>query len=628
MNRINRIAARVACVACAVLTAACNAPKEAPASVPVPAEGVPYAQIANVGARSSWSLDGAWKTVVDLYETGYYDYRRAPLPEENTFFREDGFYDDPTRLVEVDFRDAPTLQVPGDWNTQRKDLYYYEGSVWYRRGFSIPRQEGKRYFLYFEGANYETVVGLNGKVLGKHVGGFTPFNFEITSGLRDGENTVTAMVSNKRRLENVPTINFDWWNYGGLTRSVCVVETPETFIRDYSLQLKKGEMKTLSGWVQLDGSKLQQQVFVEIPELGLKQELATDASGYAAFEVAAEPELWSPEHPKLYAVNFVGETDSVCDRIGFRCIEARGNAIFLNGHQVFLRGISVHEEQPLDAGGRAYSADQARQTLQWVKEMNGNFVRLAHYPHNEAMIRMAEEMGIMVWSEIPVYWTIAWDNPETYANALNQLTENITRDRNRCNVVIWSVANETPLGDARLKFLSGLVDKAHELDPTRLVSAAMEKEYINEEQALLTVVDPLAEKVDLMSFNQYVGWYDGDSDKCDRVTWTFDIQKPVFISEFGGGALAGRHGGRNERFTEEYQEYMYQKNVEMLSRIPGLSGATPWILKDFRSPKRMLVGIQDDYNRKGLVSEFGEKKKAFYVMRDWYARLSEEYANK
>ena len=626
MTRINHMfVLGLACMAL-LLSSCCR--KQAPVAQEQALNEGLAPQITNIGARSGWLLDGEWKSIVDLYETGYYDYRRAPMPTGRTYFREDSFYDDPTQLVEIDFDRAPTLKVPGDWNTQRKDLYYYEGSVWYRRAFEVPQQEGKRYFLYFEGANYETVVGLNGKVLGKHTGGFTPFNFEITDGLRPGSNNVTAMVSNKRRLENVPTINFDWWNYGGLTRSVRVVETPATFIRDYSLQLKKGSMNTLAGWVQLDGAQAQQKVCVEIPELGLSQELSTDAKGYASFEVAAEPELWCPENPKLYAVCFKAETDSVSDRIGFRCIETRGNAIFLNGKQVFLRGVSVHDEQPLEGGGRAYSPEHARQTLQWVKEMNGNFVRLAHYPHNEAMIRTAEEMGIMVWSEIPVYWTIAWDNPDTYANAINQLSENITRDRNRCNIVIWSVANETPLSDARLKFLSGLIDKARELDDTRLVSAAMEKEYIDEEKALLTVVDPLAEKVDLMSFNQYVGWYDGDSDKCDRVTWTFRINKPVLISEFGGGAKAGRHGARNERFTEEYMEYMYQKNVAMLSRIPGLSGATPWILKDFRSPKRMLVGIQDDYNRKGVVSEFGEKKLAFYVMQDWYARLRDEYAAK
>ena len=260
--------------------------------------------------------------------------------------------------------------------------------------------------------------------------------------------------------------------------------------------------------------------------------------------------------------------------------------------------------------------------------MNCNMVRLAHYPHSETMVRVAEEMGIMVWSEIPVYWTIDWKNPDTYANAENQLVENITRDHNRANIVIWSVANETPVGaEGRVEFLSKLFAKARSMDDTRLVSCAMETRYVDEAKTIMTVNDPDMVKIaDLISFNQYVGWYNGGTSRCEEISWTFDIDKPVFISEFGGGALAGRHGPVTDRFTEEYQELLYRNNVAMLSRIPALAGTSPWILKDFRSPKRMLYGVQDDYNRKGLVSDKGEKKLAYYVMRDWYGEIEARYA--
>ena len=296
----------------------------------------------------------------------------------------------------------------------------------------------------------------------------------------------------------------------------------------------------------------------------------------------------------------------------------------LNGKEIFCRGVSIHEEMPYGMSGRAYSEEQARVLLGWAKEMGCNFVRLAHYPHNEAMVRAAEEMGLLVWSEIPVYWTIQWENPETYANAESQLVDMITRDKNRANVVIWSVANETPHSDARLKFLSSLISKAREMDPTRLVSAAMEKSVV--EKDLLTVHDELAELVDLISFNQYVGWYDGNSEKCDRVSWEFPVKKPVFISEFGAGAVYGRHGDRTERFTEEYMEDMYGRTVRMLERMPGLAGTTPWVLKDFRSPRRQMPEVQDDFNRKGLVSDQGGKKSGFYVMQRWYRKLASEAA--
>lgn len=603
---------------CAVALLACNRTKTVSTEK---AETGTCPQITNIQARSSTSLDGEWNYIVDIYGAGYLDYRRNPVSVKNSFFRDRGFYGHQKELIEYDFDAAPTLHVPGDWNTQKPELYYYEGTVWYRTLFHQKKKPGCRYFLYFGAVNYEAVVGLNGEVLGKHTGGYTPFNFEVTGKLADEKNSLVVLVDNARRFENVPTVNFDWWNYGGITRSVLLVETPETFIRDYCVQLKKDDPGIISGWIQLDGPDAEQQVCVDIPELEAGVQVRTDANGYARFEFAASPELWSPESPKLYSIAVSSESDRVEDRIGFRSIETRGTQVLLNGKPVILRGVSVHEESPFGAGGRATNKEDAVQTLQWAKDMNCNFVRLAHYPHNETMVRTAEEMGLMVWSEIPVYWTIDWKNPETYANAENQLVENITRDRNRANIVIWSVANETPVeAEGRLEFLSSLMGKARSLDDTRLVSAAMEKKALG--GGRMTVNDPELVKIaDLISFNQYVGWYDGDADKCDTITWEFDVEKPVFISEFGGGALAGRHGDRTERFTEEYLEYLYQKNVDMLSRIPGFAGCSPWILKDFRSPRRMLPGIQDDYNRKGLVSEKGVKKSAYFVMQDWYSRL-------
>lgn len=588
-------------------------------------EEQPAPQIINIGARNTISLDGLWKSIVDPYENGYYDYRFKPLADGDSYFADKDFTADRTKLYEYNFNTDRDICVPGDWNTQRPQLYYYEGTVWYRRIFDYAPKSGTRVFIHFDAANYETIAGLNGRKIGKHVGGYTPFDFEITDKVASGRNSLVVKVDNKRHFDGVPTVNSDWWNYGGITRSVCLIETPMTFIRDYFLQLKKDERDKAFGWIQLDGEQAEQNVVIAIPELKLRYDVRTDSSGYASFEFRIRPELWSPENPKLYDVEIISETDSITDKIGFRTISTEGTKILLNGKETFCRGVSIHEEKPYGLGGRAWSEEHARILLGWAKEMGCNFVRLAHYPHNESMIRVAEEMGLMVWSEIPVYWTIHWDNPETYANAESQLVEMITRDKNRANVVIWSVANETPHGDSRLKFLSSLVAKAREIDPTRLVSAAMEKDYLTDTK--VTVKDDLAEEVDLISFNQYVGWYDGTSEKCDRMEWIFDIEKPVIITEFGGGAVYGNHGDSSERFTEEYQEDLYRHSIEMFKRIPGLAGTTPWVLKDFRSPRRQMVGIQDDYNRKGLISDQGGRKKAFFVMQKWYEEIMAKEEN-
>ena len=580
--------------------------------------GQTYPQLINVDGRKTTSLDGLWRTIVDPFENGYYDYRRKPLPNG---FGLDKDIVDKSVLQEYDFSTDKTLNVPGDWNTQRPELYYYEGTVWYRKRFNYTAISGNRQFLHFEAVNYEAIVYVNGKEIGKHVGGFTPFNFEVTGLLKSGENSVVVKVDNKRLLEGVPTINTDWWNYGGITRQVTLIETPATLIRDYFVQLKKGDKNTISGWVQLDGKQSTQKVKIEIPELNISQEVSTDQNGYATFDIKAKPENWSPENPKLYKVNIVAESDKISDEIGFRTIETKGTKIVLNGKEIYCRGVSIHEEAAY-RNGRAYSSDEAAILLGWAKEMGCNFVRLAHYPHNEQMVRMAEKMGLLVWSEIPVYWTIQWTNPETYKNAENQLTDMITRDKNRTNIIIWSIANETPQSPERFDFLSRLNAKARSLDNTRFISAALEKEEIK--PGLITVDDKLSSLFDIISFNEYVGWYDGLPEKCDRVEWTFSEQKPVIISEFGGECVYGLRGSKTDRFSEDYQEDMYIRSVNMLKRIPALAGTTPWILKDFRSPRRQLPGMQDDFNRKGLVSDKGQKKKAFFVMQKWYEELKKK----
>lgn len=600
-------------------------------SLPVFAgEDAPYPQIINIDGRNCTSLDGQWKFLVDPYKLGYHNYHQVPHSDAGSFFADKSFDDDRTKLIEYSFDRAAELRVPGDWNTQYEKLYYYEGNIWYRKAFDFAPKDGMRYFLYFGAVNYSAIVAINGKRVAKHLGGFTPFNIEVTGRLKDGRNSVVVLVDNTRQKDGIPTDNCDWWNYGGITRSVKIVEVPATFIRDYSIQLdktvlgkaKKGrkpqpEVRRIYGQVRLDG--VCNPVTIAIPELGVNATVIPDADGVARFEAKARPELWTPEKPKLYDVQISIAGDAVSDRIGFRYIETAGDKILLNGKPVFCRGISIHEESAHNSG-RITSVDECRELLEWAKELGCNFVRLAHYPHNEDMVRLAEEMGLMVWSEIPAYWTISWTNPATYANAVNQLEEMITRDINRCNIVVWSVANETPVSEARTLFLSRLIARARELDPTRLVSAAMEK--TRKGPNVFTVDDPLLAYTDLISFNQYQGWYSSSLDDCDLTSWTFDQVKPVFISEFGAGALYGNHGPVSERFTEEYMAECYKRNIRMMEeRMPGLAGTTPWVLKDFRSPRRALTGIQDDFNRKGVVSDKGEKKQAFFVLQNWYSRL-------
>ena len=573
------------------------------------AENMPLIQ--NVNAYETMSLNGEWNYIVDVQEEGYYDYRMKPMQW--------GFFQNakpqrPEDLIEYDFDKSPTMQIPGDWNTQDERLFFYEGTVWFKKSFQAVPMQDCRTLLYFGAVNYHCHVWVNGKKAGEHTGGFTPFNFDISDLMIEGENTIIVKVDNKRHAEDVPTQIFDWWNYGGITRDVMLVKVLPVYLEDYNLQLTSLEGRQLAFSVKLNKAEADHTVTLNIPELKLKKTIKTNADGTASISMKAKPQLWSPENPKRYQVEITLDNSTISDSIGFRMIETRGKQILLNGKPIFLKGISIHEEKP-NGGGRANGTEDAHTLLSWAKELGCNFVRLAHYPHNEYMVREAERMGIMVWSEIPCYWTINWKNAKTFENAKQQLTDMIHRDHNRANVIIWSIANETPHSAERDAFLSGLAKHARSLDNTRLISMAMEvtgaANYVNR------LNDNMNEYVDVVSFNQYIGWY-RDVNDAPKMTWEIPYNKPVIISEFGGGAKYGYHGAKNQRWTEEFQENLYRENTAMLDKIDGLAGTTPWILKDFRSPRRVLPDIQDYYNRKGLFSDKGEKKLAFYVLKQWY----------
>jgi beta-glucuronidase len=578
--------------------------------------------IADVFARPTTSLNGKWNVIVDPYDTGYFDYRRQPYDAGGKVsggYALDHQAKDKTELVEYNFETSPTLNVPGDWNSQDDKLFYYEGSVWYRKKFDVKKSApDHRLFVYFGAANYEADVYLNGKKLGKHIGGFTPFAYEITKLVKEKGNSLVVRVNNNRHVEAVPTVNTDWWNYGGLTRDVLLVETPAIFISNFSTRLKAGTTNTIEVSVQLDGAVKTPVVKISFPALKAAVEMLVDTNGIARCEITTPNlSLWSPENPALTDVEISAGEDSLKDKVGFRSIATSGTEVLLNGHKVFLCGICIHEEEPLH-GRRAWSETDAKELLGWAKELGCNFVRLAHYPHNEHMARLADEMGIMVWEEIPVYWTIQWENPATLANAKAQLDSLIARDQNRASVVVWSVANETPVSEPRTKFLKALVDEARSLDNSRLISAAMEVHSDANNPLHKIVDDPFGEFTDLLSVNQYTGWYDGLPEKIDRISWSVKYNKPVFISEFGADAKQGFHADALTRFSEEYQADVFKRTLPMLDKIPGFTGCTPWILCDFRSPRRVLPGIQDGWNLKGVIGHNGEKKMAFDVLKTFY----------
>jgi beta-glucuronidase len=231
------------------------------------------------------------------------------------------------------------------------------------------------------------------------------------------------------------------------------------------------------------------------------------------------------------------------------------------------------------------------------------------------MLRAADRMGLLVWSENPVYWALQFDNPKVLAKAEQQLDEEIDTSRNHAAIILWSMANETPNTPARTQFIETLAARARLLDPTRLITAAL---LVRAEGHTKIIDDSLGDALDVIGFNEYIGWYEGRPESADITQWRVAFEKPLIVSEFGGGAKAGLHGSLDRCWSEEYQADIYRHQIGMLNRIPQLRGMSPWVLMDFRSPNRPLVGIQDEFNRKGLISDQGQKKQAFFVLQKAY----------
>jgi beta-glucuronidase len=581
--------------------------------------------------RPAIDLDGAWTWSIDPYGTGLQNFHgAAPSPAArryNDFDVTEAMRHDPAALYEFDMDRSPVVHLPQSFVTHSPEMRHYNGLVWYQRHFTAHPRAGQRALLRFGAVDYRAGVWLNGSPVGEHEGGFTPFTFEVTKLLRDGDNRLTVGADSKRTAADVPPPSTDWENYGGITRPVSLIFTPATYVDDAWIHLTRDGR--IGATVKLDGpGAANAPVSIKIPALGFALSGRTAADGSWSGTAPAPRALrrWSPDAPTLYDVRFEGGGDLVNDRVGFRTIEVRGHDILLNGKPIFLRGVSIHAEEFGANPTRAITPAAARALLLEAKQgLHANFVRLAHYPHPETMLRAADELGLLVWSEIPVYWVVDFGNPQTLATALRMQTESILRDRDRASIVIWSVGNETPVSDARNAFLRKLVANAHALDPTRLVSAAL---LASRKGNVQTIDDPIAPDLDVLAANTYNGWYTHDPlSRVPAIEWREPVDKPLIFSEFGAGALAGYHDdpANPHKFSEEFQADFYRQTLAMASKVRFLRGMSPWILKDFRSPNRQHPIYQQGWNRKGLESETGVRKEAFDVLANYYQALEQRH---
>lgn len=568
-----------------------------------------YESLVFMGGRKCESLNGLWHYAIDQYDCCI-----------NQHWWHERHYSDEGYSLPLDYSmdGWPVMKLPCSWNMVEEKLFLYESTMIFTRTFSYVPNRDEKVFLRIGAANYICRVFLNQQYVGMHSGGSTPFMMDVTDYLQK-DNRILLAVDATRRNDQVPMKNTDWFNYGGVYRDIELVRLPQQYIKDFKIaMIPDGQFNKIQASVLLS-EKVDGEAQLRIDDLGICTSIPLkDGTGTVVFE--KEPELWSPENPKLYDVSLTWGNDTVRDTVGFREIRVEGRDILINGKKTFLCGISCHEDSLVN--GKAFTEEECIKIMQDAKDLGCNFMRLAHYPHTEMMSQIADQMGMLLWEEIPVYWAIDFARPKTYETAENMLMELITRDYNRASVVIWSVGNENPDTDDRLSFMRRLAQCAQKADPTRKVSAAC---LVSAEKN--AIADRLADYLDIIGLNEYIGWYVPDFSKLPQLFENSDPQKPVIISECGAGALYGNHGTITDKGTEECQAYIYERQVAEIRNIPYIQGMTPWILYDFRCPRRTNVEFQMYFNRKGLISPDREhRKQAFYVLQQFYKEKAEQEA--
>jgi len=571
-----------------------------------------------------------------------------------------GYWENPMdNVVEVqEIADWQSINLPHTWNSEDvtdSEAGYRRSISWYKKDIEIAKvSPNQKYLLYFEGSNITTTVYVNGQKAGKHIGGYIGFEIDMTPFVKTGFNEVHVKVDSGYNRDIIPSQKSDFFIYGGITRDVWFRTKPNTAIGKVKLTTPKvsEELASLRVDVPIDSEEnltgFSLEVILKDPKGEIVSSKTVEVEGGNTQILITDiqnPELWDTETPNLYTVDVVlkkrkKEVDKVSDRVGFRWFEFVENGPFyLNGKRVLLRGTHRHEEH---AGvGAAMSNEQHRNDMEQIKEMGANFVRLAHYPQDPEIYKACDELGLLVWDELP--WCRGGIGGEVWqTNTKNMLKEMIEQNYNHPSVIIWSLGNEMYWlpdfegGDDRDKinaFVTELNTMAHEVDPTR--KTAMRKYYEG------------AEIVDVFSPSIWSGWYSGSYKSYQKAIDTYKPQYKSFLhAEYGGSSHIGRHTenpitGEGIINSDGWEEAIVQTEVSNIAQIGDWSenyivdlfdwylrisetdstfvGNAQWAFKDFGTPLRPENDIPY-MNQKGLVDRNGKPKDAFYVFKSYWAK--------
>ncbi len=568
------------------------------------------------------------------------------------------YLENDTQTIETALRSSnwQKVDIPHSWNsTDATDITpgYRRSSGWYKKEIDITLKENTVYEIYFEGVNITSSVFMNGKKVGGHIGGYIGFTVDITNAIKNGKNEILVIADNGYDPEVIPSQKSDFFIFGGITRDVWLQTKPKTHLANlkYTTPKVSLEKANFSGTVSVLNGVSSSKIKASLIDLNGKiiasDEFSTiDNTAKIIFNNIKNPLLWDTEKPNLYTIkvallNKNNKTiDEISDKVGFRWFEFKEHgAFFLNGKRVLLRGTHRHEEH---AGvGAAMSNKQHRADIELIKEMGANFVRLAHYPQDPEIYKACDELGILVWDELP--WCRGGVGNNTWkTNTKNMLTEIINQNYNHPSIVIWSLGNEMywlpdfENGDATDKmksFLTDINNLSHKLDPTR--KTAIRKYYEG------------ANIVDVFSPSIWSGWYSGSYKSYQKAINKYKKEyKSFFHAEYGGSSHLGRHTenpitGEGKIQSDGWEEAIVQTDVANIAQIGDWSenyivdlfdwhlrisendstfvGNIQWAFKDFGTPLRPENAIPY-MNQKGLVDRAGNPKDAFYVFKSYWAK--------
>ena len=551
--------------------------------------------------RKTVSLDGFWNFKTDEKDIG----------KEEKWFK--------------GLENSVIASVPSVWNIE-SGLLSYEGVAWYQKKVHLEKGTAK---LCFDAVLTEADVWFDNDYLGYHYGGFSEFGF-IINNIEEGYHTVTVRVRNIFDKQSIPQEKVDWYHYGGITRSVRI-----EYLKGISIISNRFKY-TLNDDLTKANCYFEAEIYnAEDKEISDKIEfylgnkkVYSENITLKAFETKTilskeffeeNIRLWDEGKPELYDIKVLSSCDDLLDRTGFRKIEVKNSKIFLNGREIELRGVNRHEEHP--EFGFAFPQSLMKRDIDIILDLGCNTIRGSHYPNSKAFVDMLDSYGILFWSEIPIWGggfsQEALGDDVVVNRGLEMHREMLEFYYNHPSIIIWGMHNEILTAtDEALQMTKKYYSFLKENGGNRIVTYATDK----------PMDDICLEYCDVISINQYFGWYYGDKHSWDEFLVDFEERReklglsdiPVIMSEFGCAAIYGEHTFDNIHWTEEYQAELLSYCVNAFHNHPMMAGFYIWQYCDMRTCLQAGLNRARGFNNKGIVNEYRKPKAAYFAIKKDY----------